>query len=64
MCKDLKGGEIMAKYKVVIKEVSKCVVDVEADNFEKAKEIVEEQYWNNPDNFLLEPYETYFSISI
>lgn len=47
-------------YKVKIKEISKCVVDVEAESFEEAKEKVEADYWKNPNDYLLEPEDTFF----
>lgn len=47
-------------YKVTIKEISKCVVDVEAESFEEAKEKVEAGYWKNPNGYLLEPEDTFF----
>lgn len=47
-------------YKVTIKEISKCVVDVEAESFEEAKEKAEAEYWKNPSNYLLEPEDTFF----
>lgn len=50
----------METYRVTIMEISKCVVDVEAESFEKAKELAEEEYWKNPNSYLLEPYDTFF----
>ena len=50
----------MKMYQVTIKEISKCVVDIEAENFEEAKNKVEEDYWKNPNNYLVEPYDTFF----
>ena len=47
-------------YKVTIKEISKVVVDVEAENFEEAKRKVEEDYWKNPNDYFLEPEDTFF----
>lgn len=47
-------------YKVTIKEISKAVVDVEANSFEEALEQVEKDYSKNPLDFVLEPYDTYF----
>lgn len=47
-------------FKVTIKEISKGVVEVEAESFEEAKKKVEEDYWKNPDDYLLEPYDTFF----
>ena len=47
-------------YKVTIKEIHKGVVDIEADSFEEAKAKVEEEYWKNPNDYLLEPEDTFF----
>lgn len=47
-------------YKVTIKEISKCVVDVDAESFEEAKKKVETEYWKNPNDYLLEPKDTFF----
>lgn len=47
-------------YKITIKEISTCVVDVEAESFEMAKEKAEADYWKNPNGYLLEPRETLF----
>ena len=47
-------------YNVTIKEVSKTVVEVEADSFEEAKAQVEEKYWENPNAYVLEPEDTFF----
>ena len=45
---------------VIIKEICKCMVDVEAESFEEAKEKVEAEYWKNPNDYLLEPEDTFF----
>ena len=50
----------MATYRVTIVEHQKCVVDVEAESFEQAKELVEKDYWENPLGYCLEPYDTFF----
>ena len=47
-------------YTVTIKELHKCTVDVEATSFEEAKAIVEKEYWENPNGYCLEPYDTFF----
>lgn len=53
----------MAKmFTVTIKELSKCVVDVEAETENEALAIVEKEYWKAPINYLFEPYETTFEI--
>lgn len=48
------------KYTVTIKEISKADVEVEADSFDEAKAKVEEEYWKNPNAYLLEPEDTFF----
>lgn len=50
----------MKTYKVTITEYSKCIVEVEADSIEEAREKVENEYWENPDDYLFEPYDTEF----
>lgn len=47
-------------FKVTIKEISKVVVDIEADNHDEAVRLVEEDYWKHPNDYVLEPYETVF----
>lgn len=47
-------------YTVTIKEIHKAVVEVEAESFEAAKAQLEEDYWKNPNNYLLEPEDTFF----
>lgn len=48
------------KFKVTIKEISKCVVDVEAESLEEAREKAEQEYWENPNDYVLEPEDTFF----
>lgn len=48
------------EYRVSIKEISKTVVEVEAESFEAAKEKVEAEYWKNPSAYILEPEDTFF----
>lgn len=50
----------MKTFRVTIKEISKCVVEIEAENFDEALEKVEEDYWKHPNEYLLEPYDTFF----
>lgn len=50
----------MNTYRVTIKEISKGIVEIEAESFEEAKRLVEEDYWKNPIDYLLEPYDTFF----
>ena len=47
-------------YRVTIKEIHTCVVDIEAESFEEAKEKVEQDYWQNPLEYVLEPRDTFF----
>ena len=47
-------------YTVTIQEISKAVVEVEANSFEEAKEQVEKDYWKDPNAYVLEPYDTFF----
>lgn len=47
-------------YYVTIKEIQKAVVEMEADSFEEAKKKVEEEYWKNPNDYVLEPEDTFF----
>lgn len=49
-------------FTVTIKELSKCIVDVEAKTEEEALDIVQKEYWKAPINYLFEPYETSFEI--
>lgn len=48
------------EYRVTIKEISKTVVEVEAESFEAAKEKVEAEHWKNPSAYILEPEDTFF----
>ena len=47
-------------YRVTIKEIHKSVVDAEAESFEQAKALVEDDYWKHPNDYVLEPYDTFF----
>lgn len=53
-------GQNTMKYKVTIKEVSKIIVEVEADSRAAALEQVETEYWKNPNDYCLEPEDTFF----
>lgn len=48
----------MKIFNVTITEVSKAVVPVEAESLEQAREILEKKYWENPNDFVLEPEDT------
>lgn len=47
-------------YKITIKEIRKTDVEVEADSHDDALAKAEEAYWQDPNSYLLEPYDTYF----
>lgn len=47
-------------YKITITEIHKTVVDIEANSRDEALKRVEEEYWKNPNNYVLEPRDTYF----
>ena len=47
-------------YKITITEISKGIVEVEADSLEEAREKVEREYWNSPSEYVLEPEDTSF----
>lgn len=47
-------------FKVTIKEICKTVVDMEAENHDEAVKLVEEDYWKHPNEYLLEPEDTFF----
>ena len=47
-------------YKITITEIHKTVVDIEANSRDEALKRIEEEYWKNPNNYVLEPRDTYF----
>lgn len=47
-------------YAITIKEIHKGRVEVEAENLEQARAKVEEEYWKNPNAYVLEPEDTFF----
>lgn len=47
-------------YKITITEIHKTVVEIEANSRDEALKRVEEEYWKNPNNYVLEPRDTYF----
>lgn len=47
-------------YKITIREIHMAVVDIEANSRDEALTRVEEEYWENPNDFILEPKDTYF----
>ena len=48
-------------YRVEIKEISKGYVEVEAESREEAVQKVEQDYWKQPLDYLLEPEDTFFA---
>ena len=50
----------MKTYTVTIKEISKCEVEVEAENLEEARAKVEKEYWKNPNEYVFDCYDTEF----
>jgi len=48
------------KFKITIKEVHKAVVEVDADSYYEALQTVENAYWENPNDYVLEPKDTFF----
>ncbi len=50
----------MMIHTITIKEISKQEVEVEANSREEVLEKVEKDYWENPNNYVLEPEETIF----
>ena len=52
--------KIKMLFKVTIKEIHKAVVDMEAESHDEALRLVEEDYWKNPNDYVLEPYDTFF----
>ena len=47
-------------YKITITEIHKAVVDSEANSYDDALKRVEEEYWKNPNDYLLELKDTTF----
>lgn len=47
-------------FKITIKEVQKTIVEVEAESREAALAQVEADYWNSPNDYVLEPEDTFF----
>lgn len=47
-------------FQVTIKEISKVVVDIEAESRDEALKLVEEDYWKHANDYCLEPYDTFF----
>nr|DAI50069.1 MAG TPA: PcfM DpnD/PcfM-like protein [Caudoviricetes sp.] len=47
-------------FKITIKEVHEAVVKIDAENYYEALAKVESDYWENPNDYLLEPKDTTF----
>lgn len=47
-------------FKITIKEVHEAVVYVGANSYEQALKKVEDEYWENPNDYVLEPKDTIF----
>lgn len=47
-------------FKITIKEVHEAVVEIDAENHFEALAKVETDYWQNPNDYLLEPKDTTF----
>ena len=47
-------------FKITIKEVHEAVVEIDAENYYKALAKVESDYWEKPNDYLLEPKDTTF----
>lgn len=48
------------KFKITIKEIHEAVVDIDAENYYEALAKVQTDYWENPNDYLLEPKDTFF----
>lgn len=47
-------------FKISIKEVREAVVCVEANSYDEALKRIEDEYWKNPNDYVLEPKDTFF----
>lgn len=47
-------------FKITIKEIHEAVVEINAENHAEALAKVEIDYWENPNDYLLEPKDTTF----
>ena len=47
-------------FKITIKEIQEADIYVEAKTYKQAIEQVEADYWENPNDYLLEPKDTTF----
>lgn len=53
-------GDKEMNFKIAIKEVHEAVVYVEANSYKQALKKVEDEYWKNPNDYVLEPKDTIF----
>ena len=47
-------------FKITITEIQHAVVEIGAENYYEALAKVESDYWENPNDYLLEPKDTAF----
>lgn len=52
--------EDIMTFKITIKEIHEAVVEINAENHAEALAKVESDYWENPNDYLLEPKDTTF----
>lgn len=48
-------------FKITIKEVHEAVVEIDAENYFEALAKVETDYWENPNDYLLEPKDPHLN---
>ena len=48
-------------FKITIKEIHEAVVDIDVENYHEALAKVQTDYWKNPNDYLLEPKDTFLS---
>lgn len=47
-------------FKITIKEIHEAIVEINAENYNEALAKAEADYWENPNDYLLEPKDTTF----
>lgn len=50
----------MKTYEITVTEIHKGKFDIEAESREDALKKFEAEYWKNPNDYLLEPEDTFF----
>lgn len=50
-------------YAIKITEVSHTIVDIEANSPKEALKLAQEEYWKDPNDYVLEPFETDFELA-